>query len=225
MNNLHAGHRKRLKNRFLTEGLDSFSDLHALELLLFFVVPRKDTNPIAHGLLERFGSLRGVMDARKEDLEEVSGIGENAALLLRLIPALVRKYRMDSFAGDTILLRTQESGDFLIPRFSSAREEEVHLLSLDAKGKVLDCRRIHKGSVNTVGVSVRKVVETALNTGASSVILAHNHPSGLALPSEEDKATTRLVQQALKPVGVTLADHIIVAGEDFVSLRDDGFFD
>ncbi|MBP3314007.1 MAG: DNA repair protein RadC [Oscillospiraceae bacterium] len=225
MNNPHSGHRKRLKERFVTEGLDSFSDLHALELMLFFVVPRRDTNPIAHGLLERFGSLRGVMDARKEDLEEVKGVGENATLLLKLIPALVRKYRMDSFEGDVVLLRTQETGDFLIPRFSSAREEEVHLLSLDAKGKVLDCRRIHKGSVNTVGVSVRKVVETALTTGASSVVLAHNHPSGLALPSEEDKATTRLVQQALKPVSVTLADHIIVAGEDFVSLRDDGFFD
>lgn len=225
MNSIHSGHRARLKERFLAEGLENFSDLHALELLLFFVVPRRDTNPIAHALLARFGSLRGVLEARREDLEEVSGIGENATILLKLLPALARRYRIDSFEGDKILLQTHETGEFLIPRFSNAREEEVHLLSLDAKGKVLDCRRIHKGSVNTVGVSVRKVVETALVTGATAVVLAHNHPSGLALPSEEDKNTTRLVENALRPVSVTLADHIIVAGEDFVSLREDGFFD
>ena len=225
MASMHDGHRQRLKERFLAEGLEHFSELHVLELLLFYAVPRRDTNPIAHELLRQFGSLRGVMEARPEDLREVPGLGDGAATLLTLVPQLLQRYLRDSQDIGQILLTTAQCGQYLLPHFFLAREEQVYLLSLDAKCKVLDLRLIQTGSVNTVGVSVRKVVETALRAGASSVVLAHNHTSGLALPSQADQTTTRQVWEALNAVGIVLADHIIVAGDDFISMSEDGFFD
>lgn len=225
MENIHQGHRQRLKERFLREGLEHFSDVHVLELLLFYAIPRKDTNPIAHRLLATFGSLSGVLSAEVEDLKKVEGMTESAATLLTIAPQLLQRYVQQSQDMGKILTTTDACGKYLMPHFFLAKEEQAWLLSLDAKCKVLDCRRIHIGSVNTVGVSVRKVVETALRVGASSVVLAHNHTSGIALPSEADKLTTRQLYNALNAVDVLLADHIIVAGDDFVSLADDGFFD
>lgn len=224
MATIHTGHRQRLKDRFLHEGLEHFDDIHALELLLFYAISRKDTNPIAHALLDRFGSIAGVLEARQEDLMEVEGIGEGAAVLLKLIPQFMGRYLKDTRQPGKILTTTMQCGQYLQPYFFAAREEMVYLLMLDAKCKVLDCRLIQKGSVNTAGVSVRQIVEAALSANATSVVLAHNHTSGIALPSEADKETTRRLWTALQAVDIMLADHIIVAGNDFVSMSDDGFF-
>ena len=225
MESIHSGHRARLKERFQKEGLAHFSDINALELLLFYAIPRQDTNPIAHALLDRFGSLAGVLDAREEDLKQVPGVGDSAALLLRLLPQLMGRYLQQSQQLGEILTTTAQCGRYLLPYFFSCRDEKVYLLSLDAKCKVLDCRLVQEGSVNTAGVSVRKIVEAALSANATSVVLAHNHTSGIALPSEADKATTERLFTALDAVGILLADHIVVAGDDFVSLADDGFFE
>lgn len=224
MDATHSGHRRRLKDRFVQEGLDHFTDIQILELLLFYALPRQDTNPIAHALLDRFGSFAGVVEARAEDLVQVPGVGENAAILLRMLPPLFRRYMKDSQDPGRILTTTTQCGEFLIPYFFLAKEELVYLLCLDGKCKVLDCRLIHKGSVNTAGVSVRKVVEAAISVNASSVVLAHNHTSGIALPSLADRKTTRQLKDALDAVGILLADHIILAGDDFVSMAEDGFF-
>ena len=224
MATIHNGHRKRLKDRFSAEGLSHFDDIHILELLLFYAVPQKDTTPIAHALLNRFGSLSAVLDARTEDLIAVNGIGESAAVLLRMMPQLMGRYLQDKQSFDKILTTTTQCGQYLLPRFLSARDELVYLLMLDGKCMVLDCRLIHTGSVNTAGVSIRKIVEAALSVNATSVILAHNHTSGIALPSAADKATTKKLYEALAAVDILLADHIVVAGDDFVSLADDGFF-
>lgn len=225
MASIHEGHRERLKKRFQKEGLEHFSDIHILELLLFYAIPRQDTNPIAHALLDRFGSLAGVLDAREEDLTQVAGIGQSAATLLRLLPQIMGRYLQQTQAPGEILTTTHQCGQYLLSYFFGARQEKVYLLSLDAKCKVLDCRLICEGNVNSVGVSVRKVVEAALSANATSVVLAHNHTSGIALPSEADKITTQRVFEALNAVDVLLADHIVVANDDFVSLADDGFFD
>lgn len=224
MDNIHSGHRGRLKARFQKEGLEHFTEVQVLELLLFYAIPQKDTNPIAHALLDRFGSIAGVLQAREEDLMTVPNIKENAAILLRLIPQLMSRYWRSSRDVGDILTTTAQCGQYLLPYFFMARDEKVYLLSLDAKCKVLDCRLVQSGSVNTAGVSVRKVVEAALSANATSVILAHNHTSGIALPSDADKETTRRLFAALDAVGILLADHIIVAGDDFVSMADDGFF-
>ena len=225
MEGIHEGHRQRLKERFLAEGLENFSDLHVLELLLFYALPRRDTNPLAHALIKRFGSLRGVLEARPEDLQEIPGLGESAAVLLTLMPQLLLRYLRDRQDWGQILPTTSDCGQFIAPNFFFAKEEQVWLLSLDGKCKVLDLRMVQSGSINAAGISIRRVVETALRAGASSVVLAHNHPSGLAVPSKADETTTRQMWHALDAVGVVLADHIVVAGEDFVSMAEDGFFD
>jgi len=221
---LHEGHRSRLKNQFRQEGLDGFTDVQVLELLLFFCIPRRDTNPIAHALLDRFGSLHQVLEAPLHELEKVDGIGEQASTLISLTRQLARRYGVSQVRVEKILNTTARCGEYLKPFFLGKRDEEIYLLSLDAKCKVLGCQEVGRGSVNSAGLSVRKIVETALAVNATSVVLAHNHPSGLALPSDEDVITTRRVAMALDTVGIFLADHIIVAEDDFVSLAESGLY-
>ena len=221
---VHDGHRARLRRQLLDGGLDSFSDVQALELLLGFVIARKDVNPLAHALLDRFGSLSGVLDAPAGELMKVPGIGENTAVMLSVMPQLMRRYTIGKNKTGTILNTTTKAGSYLLPFFFGAKDEQVFLLCLDAKCKVLDCRKLFTGSVNTVGVSVRRIVEEALRRNATSVILAHNHTSGIALPSREDEETTNMVQAALEAVGIRLADHMVMVEDDFVSMADSGFF-
>ena len=220
---IHDGHRQRLKQRFLEEGLESFTDIQVLELLLFFSVPRQDTNPIAHALLDHFGSLYQVLEAPVEELRKVKGVGEQSALLLSLMNDVARYYQVDRTMREKILPTVQACGEYLVPFFFGRNVETVFLLCLDAKCKALCCVPVHRGSITVASISVRKIVQTALNQNAASVVLAHNHPSGYALPSQEDLDTTRTLQTALQSVGIVLADHIIVADDDYVSLADDGY--
>lgn len=215
---MHEGHRQRLKKRFLEEGLDGFTDVQALELLLFYAVPRVDTNPIAHALLDHFGSLSQVLEAEPAELTKIAGIGESAALLLHLVPQLGRKYMVDRTAECRVLPTLESCAQYLTPRFFGRKTETVFLLCLDAKCKVLGCKEVGQGGANSTAVSVRRIVETAIGVNASAVVLAHNHPSGLAVPSPEDIQVTRQIAQALKAVEIVLADHIIVADDDYVSI-------
>ena len=221
---IHDGHRHRLKQRFLEEGLDNFSDINVLELLLFYSIPRRDTNPIAHALLEHFGSLHQVLEAPVEELVKISGISENTATFLNLVTAVGRYYHVSRSKVQNVLTTTESCGEYLLPYFVGRRVECVYLLCLDAKCKVLCCKEVGEGSVNSAGVSIRRIVEVALGANASTVVLAHNHPSGLALPSGEDVQTTRRVAAALSAVEVRLADHIVVADDDFVSLAQSGYY-
>ena len=215
---MHEGHRARVKKRFLEEGLDHFSDVQALELLLFYAIPRADTNPIAHRLLEHFGSLSQVLEANPEELKKISGVGENGALLLNLIPQMGRFYMTDRASAPGVLTTLEQCAQYLMPRFFGRKLETVFRLCLDAKCKVLCCREVGEGGTNSTGISIRRVVETALGVNATSVVLAHNHPSGVALPSPEDIQTTRRVAMALQAVEIALVDHIIVADDDYVSI-------
>ena len=219
---IHDGHRQRLKERFLSQGLDGFTDIQVLELLLFYAIPRRDTNPIAHELLKKFGSVRQVLEAPVEELTKVSGIGENAALLLKLVTETGRYYLVNRSIQCTILPTIEECAKYMVPFFFGRRVETVFLLCLDAKCKVLCCKEVGEGSVNSAGVPIRRVVEMALKANAPSVILAHNHPSGIALPSVEDVVTTHRVAAALRTVDVILVDHIVVAEDDFVSMVHSG---
>jgi DNA repair protein RadC len=219
---IHEGHRQRLKERFLRDGLDGFTEVQILELLLFYAVPRRDTNPIAHGLIQRFGNLSRVLDAPVDRLMEVDGITQNGATLLKLAKAMGRSYDVSRSKLETVIRTIDDCGAYLLPFFRNRRNETVFLLCLDAKLKVLDCREIGEGSINYASVPVRRVVETALDLGASSVVLAHNHPSGVAVPSDEDILTTRRVAAALSAVEIALADHIVVADGDYVSMVQSG---
>jgi DNA repair protein RadC len=220
---VHDGHRERMKSRFLTHGLENFNDLNVLEMILFFAIPRRDTNVIAHELMSTFGSLEGVFEAKPEELRKIKGMGDNAVTLLKLIPQVSRRYMIRKTESNNILNSTKLAGEYLIPKFMYERDEVVYLVCLDAKCKVLCCKELGRGEVNTAEISIRKIVETALSCNATSAILAHNHTSGIALPSMEDENATLRVRQALALVGVELCDHIIVAGDDFVSMADSGF--
>ena len=221
---IHKDHRKRLKKRFQMEGLDHFEEVHVLELLLFFGIPQGDTNPLAHRLLNHFGSLAQVLEAPREELEKVSGVGEHVSTLITLIREISRYYMVNRAGPCVILNTTGACGDYLVPYFMGRRDETVYLLCLDSKCKVICCKEVGSGSVNSASVSTRKIVETALAANATSVVLAHNHPSGFAYPSDEDILTTRRVAVALDAVGILLADHIVVAEDDYVSMVDSGMY-
>lgn len=213
----HDGHRSRLKMEFLARP-DSFPDHKLLELLLFYANPRSDTNPLAHTLLEQFGSLAGVLDATPEQLQKVPGV------LFRAAKELSGRYLTGRTRMDVIAQGSRDYYPILRPYFFGARNEQVYLLCMDGKQKVLGVRKIGEGNVNAVAVTTRLIVEAALSLNAVRVVLSHNHVSGLAFPSEDDIATTYSLQGILGQVGVTLCDHLVFVDDDMVSLRDSGFY-
>ena len=223
MENIHQGHREKMRQRFLKNGLDGFADHEALELLLYYAIPRQDTNPIAHRLMERYGSLSAVLSAPAEDLKKVEGIGESAAVLLKVAGQIGRKARLSDTVRNRPLTDVESVGAYLLECYAGETHEVVYQLCLDRKGKLLACKRLHEGGAASAALDIRKVVENAILTSASTVILAHNHPSGIALPSDDDCAATMQAAQALKTIGVVLADHIIVADDDFVSMAQSGY--
>ena len=220
---IHDGHRQRLIHRFRTHGLDTFEEHEVLELLLFFAIQRKDTNPIAHGLIRRFGSLSAVMDASEEELKTVDGIGEKAALLLRLAKPLCRRYLIARGQEIKILNNTDACVAYLRPQFFGAEEEHVYLVALDAKCRPICCREISEGNAVSADLPIQKAAKLALDTHAVSVVLAHNHPCGDVTASKEDYDVTVLFRKAMQTIGVLLADHIIVGADRYFSMRESGF--
>ena len=206
----------------MESGLEGFADHEALELLLFYAIPRRDTNPIAHALINRYESLSKVLNAPVEELASVEGIGENAAVLIRLVSQLNQKAGLPSGKKPVVIRSTVEAGNYLVRRFAGERGETAFELCLDRKGKLLSCKRLGQGGDLSVNFDIRQLVANALLFSASSVILAHNHPSGEAAPSHSDYAATERVRAALRAVDIELADHIIVADSDYVSMRDSG---
>nr|VFK22977.1 MAG: DNA repair protein RadC [Candidatus Kentron sp. MB]VFK26576.1 MAG: DNA repair protein RadC [Candidatus Kentron sp. MB]VFK74538.1 MAG: DNA repair protein RadC [Candidatus Kentron sp. MB] len=220
---LHQGHRERLRNRFLAEGLDGFEDHQVLELILFQVFQRGDTNPIAHRLLHRFGSLSGVLEADPMDLATVEGVGKRAAAFLTLLPAVTRRYFHDRVTRNRPQLNNPErTAEYFIPLMAGRSEEVFYVLCLDVRSRVLYPALLSEGTVNETHVYPRHVVETAIRHRAASVILAHNHPGGSTHPSKQDVALTRRLVQALGGVDIKVLDHVIVAGEDVYSFAEAG---
>lgn len=219
---VHDGHRKRMKDRFLQSGLASFRDHEVLELLLYYAIPLRDVNELAHRLIDHFGSLAGVFNANIEALMKVEGVGEHTAVLLRLMPDLMSRYARSQDDARGRVDDLEAAKEILTPYFFGRREETAYLLCMDAKYKLLGVRALGEGSVNAVAITVRRAVSEALRAGASVVILAHNHPSGIALPSPEDLSTTKQLEETLDSVGVFLWDHFIFSDGDMVSLRESG---
>ena len=219
---VHDGHRERLRARFAEHGLESFNELNALELLLCYAIPRRDTNEIAHRLLEAFGSLSGVFQASMQELTSVPGIGENAATLMLMVPQIVKKAHVSKAKETKIIRNSTDAGNYLLPYFLDEPDEIVMMLCLDNKRAVICCREMGRGVVNCVDANIRRMVETALKVKTTTVIIAHNHPNGVALPSREDDNFTRTLYRSLGLLGITLEDHIIVANDEFVSLADSG---
>lgn len=224
MESIHKGHRQRLRRRFAEQGLDGFSDIEAIELLLFFALPRRDTNVLAHALLRAFGSFKAIMEAPADDLMRVKGIGESAAHLIRLTAEFGRRYMLSERRTGKPIRSTSDLGEYVMPLFTYETKEAVYVLCLDSAGVVQTCRNIARGMANKVEFSTRDIVDLALRSNCSHVMLAHNHVSGTAMPSTTDIDVTRKLKAALGLIGVKLDDHIIVCDGDFVSLKESGCF-
>jgi DNA repair protein RadC len=220
---LHGGHRGRLKARLLREGIDGFDDHQVLELLLFYAIPRLDTNPAAHRLMQKFGSISAVLEADPKDLASVEGVGSNAAAFLTLIPQITRRYFLDRVEHTHKTLNTSEAAaDYLVPLMAGRPEEVFYLICLDSQLRVLYPALISEGTVKDAFVHPRHVVEAAVRHKAASVILAHNHPAGSVKPSSHDLKLTRNLVQALGGMNVQVIDHIIVAGGQIYSFSREG---
>lgn len=221
--NLHTGHRERLRKRFLEEGIDSFEEHQVLELLLFQVIPRGDTNTTAHRLIQRFGSLSAVLEADPKDVATVDGIGERGAAFLAMIPQVTRRYYHDRVLRDRPKLNSSDLvAEYLIPLMAGRPEEVFYVLCLDTQCRVLYPALISEGTVKEAAVYPRHVVEVAIRHRAASVIFAHNHPAGTTTPSAQDHNLTKLLIQALGPLDIKVLDHIIVAGNRAYSFASEG---
>lgn len=223
--NIHAEHRKRVRREFLVRGLEGWSDHRVLELLLFYSRVQGDTNPLAHELINRFGSLSGVFHATHEQLMSVRGVGEVTSVLLQLfIPASAR-YLQERTDLNGICQTSWEFQELLKDKFLGARNELVYMVCLDAKYKLIATFMLGEGIADAATITTRKVMETALGCNASIVVLAHNHVSGLALPSAEDILTTKQLARSLKLVGILLHDHFVFVDGDMTSMRESGYLD
>ena len=216
---IHTGHRKRVKDEFRARGLEGWADHRVLELLLFYAIPQGDVNGLAHDLIDRFGSLAGVLDASEDELRKVPGVGEHTALLLRLITAVGIRYREQRSDLGELIQSAGDAAALLEPYFFGARQEMVYILCLDSKGKVLGVRKVSEGSIYASDINIRRITEEAMGLRAAGLYLAHNHISNLAFPSAEDWQATDTIRAALGPVGLTLVDHLVFVDGDAVSLN------
>lgn len=216
---IHAGHRQRIRDRFRHAGLEAFSDHEVIELLLIHAIPQRDVNPLAHELVRVFGSLNAVLDAQEEELLCVKGMTKNAALLLTMMPRLMSRYQLGAMGERPTIITLADAKRYLAPLFIGAAEEQIYMLCLNQAGHVLHRTLLHTGTIDQVALHPRTVVETALRHNAYSVILAHNHPSGVATPSQADVDVTGRIASALYPIGIRLVDHLVFAGAQAYSMN------
>lgn len=220
--NPHKGHREKLKQRFIEEGLGSFADHQVLEMLLFYTIPRKDTNEMAHRLLEKFGTLESLFDASPEELMRKGDVTRNTAVFLSMIPELARRYMIIKQGKKPILDSSSKAGEFVKSLFIGKNYEAFYVCCLNSQNQLNYAALVHEGTINEAPVYPRLIVETALRYQASSVILAHNHPGGSQRPSGADIEVTRKICDALKTISITVIDHMIAAGDSYYSFAENG---
>lgn len=219
---LHEGHRKRVKNRYLTEGLDAFEDHQVLELLLFFSIPMRDTNELSHKMLKEFGSLAGLFEADPKDICKRCKVSENTAILVSLIPSLARRYFKGKWGDKPILNNTSKAGQYCLSLFTGRTYEAFFIICLDSQNRVNHAALVHEGTINEAPVYPRLIVEAALRHQANSLILAHNHPGGSLQPSNADIEVTGKIVAAAEAISIKVVDHIIVAGDRYFSFAEKG---
>lgn len=218
MQHEHGGHRGRLKARFLAEGLDNFAEHEILELLLFHSIPQRNTNDIAHELINRFGSLEGVLEADPDSLKEVDYIKDNSVVIIKLVAAIARRYAIASEKDEVYFDTVEKIGRYLRGLYLTIPCERVYMMMFDNSMRLIECAHIVDGAVNCASITTRVMLEKALRKNASNVVVAHNHPNGLAIPSNEDIEISRVLDQAFDLVGVNMLEHIVVAGNKFTPI-------
>ena len=212
---------EQLKKRFLLRDPDGLTDEELLELLLSF--SSEEPQKLTQNILKEYPTVAQLMEASAKDLAQMEGMEQESVLLLRLVPELHRRYFLSRSHVESRLKDSHDFGHYLLPYYYGARDEMVYLLLLDGVGKVINCRMVGHGSVNSANVPIRRLVQDALTANASGVVVAHNHPQGIALPSQEDISATVFLRDTLDALDILLVDHIIIADDDFVSMRESGY--
>lgn len=218
----HEGHRKRLRQKFASAGLEPFLDHEVLELLLTYAIARKDTKPLSWALLKKFGSLSAVLDAPKAQLLQVPGVGEQTACFLQLVRAIFKRYSLGHVKKEVVIRSPQQVLEYCKASLAGKKEESLELIFLSVKSTVIGTQIISSGMIDRVAVTPRKIIEGALLAKAKGIILVHNHPSGDATPSQEDIQLTRETIAAAQLFDISVRDHIIVGARDYYSLRLNG---
>ena len=220
---LHEGRRARMRKRYLNDnGLDSFAEHEALELLLFYCIPRKDTNELAHKMLLEYGNLANLFDAHPKDIAKRCGVSENTAILIGMIPQLAKRYFQSKWEKSIRLATSQEAGRYLIGLFAGRNTEAFYILCLDAQRRLNHAALISEGTVEEAPVYIRNIVQTTLLYNSVSVVLAHNHPGGSVAASGADIEATRQIIRAFELLEIGVLDHIIVAGNRYFSFAENG---
>ncbi len=217
-NNSHEKHRERLKARFMKEGLNSFEDHNILELLLFYAIPQKDVNDIAHALMDEFGSFSAVLDADFESLIKVKGVGKHTATLIKLIPQLSRAYLMDKDTRYPDFSDFHKLGTYLVNYYIGETNEKMIAILLNNRAEMIDIVLVSEGTVNRTDGNIRKIAQNAMVKNAASIVLAHNHPDGNCTPSAADMTLTGGFKDILDRLGIPLVEHIVVGGSSYMGI-------
>ncbi|MGE3770886.1 MAG: DNA repair protein RadC [Bdellovibrionales bacterium] len=220
--NTNAGHRARLRQRFLDNGPQALADYELLELLLFGAIPQKDTKPLAKELIKAYGSLAAVLNAPLNDLQARFAKQPAIATTLHLAGALAQRMLKDDMVGRTIFSSWQAVLDYCKLSMANLPHEELHLLFLDAKNALIGTEVHQRGTINHTPAYPREVVKRALEKGAAAIILVHNHPSGDPMPSKEDVALTKQIKKAAEILNITLHDHLIIGRGSHISFKAEG---
>jgi len=215
--NLHEGHRERVRTRYRIGGLDGFADHEVLEMLLYYCYPRGDTNPRAHEMLNQFGSLHNLLEADVEALMERLGCSENVAVLLNFIPGLANRYNLSRIKKPIRLDSERAAGEYAMALFAGLSVERFCVFCLDSQHWLKNTKFISEGTIDETAVYPREIAKVALHDNVNKVILAHNHPGGSLRPSRADSDVTRLLSDGFVFLGITVLDHIIVAGDTYYS--------
>ena len=222
---VHSGHRERVRQDFLKNGFNEDTPPHKIiEMLLFYSIPRKDTNVTAHELLNRFGSIAGIIDAPVEQLVKVPGVSTNTAALIKLIMPVARRYLTDKSANVDKYTNIDDICRYLMSRYVGFNKEVFSVTSFSGSGRMLGFDILSTGSISEVNISTREVIETVLKRQAVCAIIAHNHPGGVAVPSKDDVDVTENIKNALNHISVRLLDQIVIAGDDYVSMAQSRIF-
>lgn len=216
----YVNHRERLRERFQRAGVDGMQDYELLELLLTYAVPRKDVKPIAKDLIKRFGGLSGVLDAGQKELEELTGLGSISATLIRLVKELCSTYLAERMKQKEVISSPKVVVDFARSKLSGLPREVFMVVYLNVKNEVIDFEVLIEGTVDSVAIYPRRIIEAALSHHATGLILVHNHPSGHPEPSEEDKQITRAITEAARTLDIKILDHIVVGKDGYFSFLE-----
>ena len=222
---IHKGHRSRIRQRVISEGLDNFQDYQVLEYALSFVIPYKDTNPIAHNLINTFGSLRAVLEANEEDLANVKGMGEVSAHFLTSIIKIYNFYEKEKINTMGKIVTPNEAYQYVRKYFAGKLREELYLVCLLPNNKIFKTEKVAEGTTGQAKVAIRQITDMISRNKVNNIVIAHNHPNGTAVPSIDDDTFTKALVTSLALNDCYMLDHIIIGDNDYYSYRESGKID